>query len=254
MEQFAVRENVISTIRPVADIVPFRRNDIDRSNVNPSAVISDHASRPIKDREQLEQFKKIILSETGKYSLRNYAIFLLGINCGLRCGDVLQIRLQDLWDEEKQEVKSCRILEEKTGKVRNVSFSDTVANDLRDYILTISNRTPYTPLFPSQKKGSHADTDKRRKDNTGCLDRRSYWRILNSVAKLCNLEHIGTHTMRKTFGYNVYTMFDGELIAGKYSALDVTQHMLNHSSSKDTLRYIGIDMEVEEAVYKNMNL
>lgn len=251
MENAVFSVDFNSALRPVGDVVAFPSTN---SGIRKSTVVSDHASRPIKDREQLEMFKEAIFSSTGRYSHRNYAIFLLGINCGLRCGDVLQIRLQDLWDEEGQSVHSCRILEEKTGKIRNISFSDVVAEGLRDYILTMKNRSPYTPLFPSQKKGVHADTDKRRKDNTGCLDRRSYWRILNDVAKLCNIEHVGTHTMRKTFGYNVYTMFEGDLVAGQYSALDVTQHMLNHASSKDTLRYIGIDMEVEEEVYKNMSL
>ncbi len=56
---------------------------------------------------------------------------------------------------------------------------------------------------------------------------------------------VGTHTLRKTFGYHAYqTGVD----------LSVIQQLLNHSSPGTTLAYIGIRREDWDAVYLGLNL
>ena len=213
----------------------------------------DCTARPVKDREVLEQIKEKLLYSSPKYGYRNYAIFLLGINCGLRCGDVLQIRLGDIWDEWRQEVTPLTVLEEKTKKTRrNIRFSETVKEGLKDYILTLEDRVPDMPLFPSRKKVVKVkDTVK---DNTGCLTVKSYWRILHEIAEQIGIEHLSTHSMRKTFGYEVYEKYANSLIAGEYRSIDILQQMFNHSSADITLRYIGITEDVQNQVYEEMDL
>lgn len=212
----------------------------------------DFTARPVKDRETLEEIKQLLM-ESGKYGYRNYAIFLLGINCGLRCGDVLQIRLKDIWDEEKQEVTGLTVLEEKTRKTRkNIQFSEKIKEGLKGYILTLKDRDPESPLFPSRKKVKKKEQGV--KDNTGCLTTDSYNDILKEIRKKIGMEHLSTHSMRKTFGYNVYKRNAGKLIAGEYMAIDIVQQMLNHSSPAVTLRYIGIEEEVQNEIYRDMEL
>lgn len=207
----------------------------------------------IKDKETLLRIKSKLLA-TGKYGYRNYAIFLLGINCGLRCGDILTLRVRDIWDFENKRIKPIVLREEKTGKVHDpITFSKTVADGLTDYILSLKDMDKDAPLFPSQKKESKSpykpNGKLKKKDDTGCLSRNSYYNILREIRNELGIEHLGTHSMRKTFGYDVYQRYEGQLIAGHYSALDVTQRMLNHSSSYSTLQYIGIDDEIMEQVY-----
>ena len=55
-----------------------------------------------------------------------------------------------------------------------------------------------------------------------------------------------THTLRKTFAYHLY------INSGKDVAL--VQKLLNHSSSYVTLRYIGLEAEVQEKAYNELNL
>lgn len=58
-------------------------------------------------------------------------------------------------------------------------------------------------------------------------------------------DQIGTHTLRKTFGYWVYK-------EGK----DITliQKLLNHASPSITLAYIGITQDELDDVYLSLNL
>lgn len=215
--------------------------------------VHTQAAIVIKDKETLNSIKEKLLYSSKKYGLRNYIIFVLGINCGLRCGDLLQIRLQDIWNFNTNTLlPKMYILEEKTHKRRSISFSEEMSDTLTEYILSLKDRTPYTPLFPSQK--TQAKTVNGVKDNTGCLSRKSYWKIMNDVAKALNIEHLATHSMRKTFGHNVMVQYKGQLIGGEFSPLDVLQQLYGHSTSSITLAYTGITEDIHDSIYKNMNL
>jgi integrase len=56
---------------------------------------------------------------------------------------------------------------------------------------------------------------------------------------------IGTHTLRKTFGYHAYQ---------NGSSLELLMDIFNHSSKSQTLRYIGITEEQKKEVYLQSNL
>ena len=56
---------------------------------------------------------------------------------------------------------------------------------------------------------------------------------------------IGTHTLRKTFGYHHYK---------KFKDVALLQKIFNHSSPAITLRYIGIDQEEIDESYNNFIL
>ena len=70
--------------------------------------------------------------------------------------------------------------------------------------------------------------------------------ILKSASEAINLpEKIGTHTMRKTFGYHHYQ---------KFKDVALLQMIFNHSSPQITLRYIGITQDRIDNSYKNFIL
>jgi len=57
---------------------------------------------------------------------------------------------------------------------------------------------------------------------------------MQKTANFLDLDYIGTHTLRKTFGYTYYQ---------KTKDLTALMKILNHSSQSVTLRYIGIEEE-----------
>ncbi|MFN1751427.1 site-specific integrase, partial [Staphylococcus aureus] len=61
------------------------------------------------------------------------------------------------------------------------------------------------------------------------------YRILNHSAKSIGLSEIGTHSMRKTFGYHYYK---------KTKDVALLMDLFNHSSQVVKLRYVGISQEV----------
>ena len=228
-----------------------------------------HKAQPITDKDVLASIKSQLLSSTGRYGLRNYTIFVLALNTGLRMNDILTVRLSDIWDFQTNTILvPFSIKESKTGKYAdNITLSPTIQSTLREYILTMKHCTPDTPLFPSQKQkpkshntttiqslsGDLISTHTPNKNDTGCMERKSYWRILHSVALALGVQ-VSCHTPRKTFARFIYDSYKGSLVENQFTALDLVQQMLRHSSSAITLRYIGITDEIHNAIYSSMEL
>lgn len=255
VKQISMFEN----IHLLSDNVQAKTNDV-QDNIIPFPVpksipVRRQTTSPIKDKNLLEQVKEQLLYSSKKYGYRNYMIFLFAIHTALRMNDVLTIRLQDIWDESALSIKpSCPILESKTHKIADLDFSEELRKELKEYILTIPNRTPYTPLFSSQKKQPKTPTSLSCKDNTGCLSRKSMWKILHEIGIKLNIDHLACHTCRKTAAYHIYQSYKGQLIENQFSALDIVQQILNHSSSNVTLRYIGVTPDITHSVYRNLHL
>lgn len=172
--------------------------------------------QPIRDWYQIIDMKWSLKQWCGE---RDYILFLLGINTGLRVSDLLSIKVKDIRRKKKFMVK-----EGKTEKPRIIHLSN-IYDELNAYIKTLKD-TEW--LFPS-RKGNKSIT------------RIQAYRQLNKAARMIDIEDgIGTHTMRKTFGYWYYKQ-----------TKDVAklQLILNHSHPEITLRYIGItDEEIENSL------
>jgi len=181
---------------------------------------------PIRDRKKLEVMKAILKSK----SLRNYAIFVLGINSGLRVGDLLNLKVCDVFNGQKIKDRIA-IREQKTNKYKNFPLSNTVKKALKEYFDS-ANLSPDDYLFKSEKGGK--------------LSRIQVWRILNGAAKTAGMnEKIGTHTMRKTFGYQAYK---------NGTDIYIIQQMLNHSTPSTTKRYIGLSQDDMDRAYFMLDL
>lgn len=166
--------------------------------------------QPIRSLEKLNDMKWSLKRHCSE---RDYTLFLLGINTGLRVTDLLDLKVKDIKGKKKIMVK-----EGKTDKPRTIQLTN-IYEELNTYIKTL-NGTEW--LFPSRKG------DKS-------ISRIQAYRTLNKAAEMCDIEDgIGTHTMRKTFGYWYYKQ-----------TKDVAklQMILNHSHPEITLRYIGITAE-----------
>lgn len=169
--------------------------------------------QPIRSPEQIQEMKKALL----KYcSYRDYILFTLGINVGLRVGDLLRLKVRDV-----TEGTHISLIEEKTGKVRRFLVNNALKKELNKYVRKYGLQ-PDDYLFKSRK-------------GTEPISTTQAYRVLNKAADMAGVPDIGTHTMRKTYGYWHYK---------RHKNVAVLQEILNHSSPNITMRYIGINQDV----------
>lgn len=177
--------------------------------------------QPIRSLDRIEDMKWSLKKWCGE---RDYMLFLLGINSGLRVGDLLKIKVSEI---QGKQVVSLR--EGKTGKRRTIHLGNIYA-ELNTYINSLEASEW---LFPSRK-------------GDGPITRVQAYRQLNKAAQMVDMpDGIGTHTLRKTFGYWHYKQFKD---------IAELQNILNHAHPQITLRYIGITDEQIESNLKAFRL
>ena len=176
---------------------------------------------PIRDIEKVKKMKSILKRQ----NFRDYLLFYLGINSGLRISDLLKLQVKDVKDKT-----SIRLVEQKTGKNKKIKMNHQLKNAIDDYITGLDDQEY---LFQS------------RKGDNKPISRVQAYRVLKKAAKELGLEHIGTHTLRKTFGYHHYKQ-------NKDVAL--LQRIFNHDSPSTTLEYIGISQEEIDNSYNDFHI
>ena len=175
---------------------------------------------PIRSKQQIKQVEEYL----AKKSKRNRFLFVLGTNSGLRVSDILNLNVSDVRNKTHIEIK-----EQKTNKFKKFPINDKLKKLIQEFI---KNKEDDEPLFLSQKQ-------KR-------LDRSQAYRMLNEACKAVGITvNIGTHSMRKSFGYHHYKQFKD---------IAMLQMIFNHSNPKITLRYIGIEQDEIDNSYKQFVL
>lgn len=175
---------------------------------------------PIRDKNLIDDICTYLKNK----NKRDCILFMCGIYIGLRISDLLPFKVKDL--KRKREVQ---ITEIKTQKVKVFSIPDEFYSILNAYLDT-RNDDEY--IFKS------------RQGNKPISRCRAY-QILREAGEHFGLENIGTHTMRKTFGYWFYKI---------YNDIVSLMKIFNHSSEEITKRYIGIEREELRKKQKNLKL
>lgn len=172
--------------------------------------------QPLRTAEEIKNMREA-LAQTNDAE-RNLLLFNIGINTGLRIGDIVKLRIEDVKGRS-----SIVIREGKTKKPRTV-YLDAIMADIADYL---ADKGDEGWLFPSRKGDKHITTTQA-------------YRILATAGKRCGYDYIGTHTMRKTFGYHYYQ---------RTKDVATLMEIFNHSDQATTKRYIGIrDDEIKESL------
>ncbi len=155
-------------------------------------------------------------------------LFTIGINNGLRIGDILQLKVKQVQGLRPGETLCIR--EQKTGKDNILLINKAVYKAL-DVYLTSAGLEPDDYLFKS-KKGS------------GPITVSAANRLVKSWCKAINLRgNYGTHSLRKTFGY---------IQRIKYGVgFEVLCKRFNHSSPAVTMRYLGIEDKEVNGILMN---
>lgn len=188
---------------------------------------------PIKNRDSLETFKNYYLKV--KPNLRNYTLIILGLNTAFRISDLLRLQWKDVYDINKKQFREHIVLiEQKTDKERVVAMNDTVLQVLSCYYKACQNSEQTSYLFPSAKNKFMSIT------------RTQAYRLVKEAAVYTGLEkHVSCHSLRKTFGYHAWKQ-------GVPPAM--LMNIYNHSSYKITKRYLCIEQDERDNVYRSIQL
>jgi len=171
--------------------------------------------QPLRTAEEIEEMKLAIkrgnkgTPKRPQLAKRDVLIFLIGINTGLRVNDLVALKVGDVKGKAQ-----FVIYEGKTNKRREVNVG-MLQEEIARYT---EGKHPDTYLFPSQKGTKHITTTQ-------------VYRIMDAAADFLGRDDIGTHTMRKTFGYHHYKQFHD---------VAILQEIFNHAAPSITKRYICI--------------
>lgn len=182
--------------------------------------------QPIRDLEKINEIKEKLKSRNE----RDYMMFVIGIYSGLRISDILRLKVKDV-----KNVEFLTIVEKKTENTKKtkiekrIFLNSSLKRELKNYI---QNKTDEEYLIKS------------RNGKNKPISRTKAYLILRNIAAECGLKNIGTHTLRKTFGYHTYE---------RTRDVAVLMKVFNHSSQSVTLRYIGKDQDEMDKVYRNLS-
>ena len=185
--------------------------------------------QPIRDRKKIEAMKHYL---KGK-SIRDYLLFVMGISSALRVSDICTIRLKQIRNG-KSVPDFISLREQKTGKAKLFPISKNLEKAIHEYIKYYNPSNPDEFVFKS-RKGTNTPITRIRA-----------FQIIKDAAKAVGIkDNIGTHSMRKTFGYWAYKEgYDISLLSEAFG----------HSSEQVTRRYIGITQDDVSEIYINLNL
>jgi len=174
---------------------------------------------PIRSKKDIKAITKLLSDNP-----RDRLLFIMGINNGLRVGDLLKLRVSDVRGLKVGDTLTIR--EGKTGKQNVLVINKPVYEALKTY-LDFKKPADEDYLFESRK-------------GKGPLTIQAVNNKVKQWTAAINLKgNYGAHSLRKTWGYFQRTVYGVgfELICKRF----------NHSSPAITMRYLGIeDKEVHD--------
>ncbi|WP_019241554.1 MULTISPECIES: tyrosine-type recombinase/integrase [Bacillus] len=171
------------------------------------------ALRDIKDINAMKKTLK-------KHSERDYVLFVLGINTGLKLTEMLPLQIKDFLNE-KGEFKTFLHLDFKEGINKEVYLNKQVRIAFQHFVKEKQLESE-DYLFASNKTRLP-------------ISRQQAYRIIHDAAVQVGLKgKFGTNSMRKTFGFHAYK---------RGVAISLLQKYFHHSSRAETLKYIGISKD-----------
>jgi integrase len=179
---------------------------------------------PIRDKELIQDIKGYLKHK----NRRNYILFLLGINTGMAIADLLKLKVRDVegWHIVYKRQKTLK----KRRPAQRIKLSNAVKKELREY---------------TKDKPKDEFLFKSRNGKNKPITRAMAYVILREAAEEFGLEAIGTHSMRKTWGYFYYKNFN--------DVADL-QGQMGHADPSYTLRYIGISQDEKDKRRSNLVL
>ena len=186
------------------------------------------------DRITVDPIRKIkdikAISKLTSDNPRDHLLFLMGINNGLRAGDLIKLKVRDV--RYLKVGDTLTIKEGKTGKDNILVVNKTVFKALKNFLEKVQPKDE-DYVFASRKGNGH-------------LQSQAVSKLVKKWTGSINLKgNYGAHTLRKSWGYIQRTVHGVgfEIICKRY----------NHTSPVITMRYLGIeDKEVHNVLMNDI--
>jgi integrase len=175
---------------------------------------------PIRDKSKIKEIRDWLEAR----SKRDWFLFSLGISTGLRISDLRVLKVSDVEDKTHITIK-----EQKTKKRKKILLNESVRKMISEYIKDMSENEY---LFKSRQGNKP-------------LGRNQCGNIISEAGRQVGIENLGTHSMRKSFGYWHYKEFKN---------IAILMTIFNHSSQKVTMKYLGIEQDEMDATLDSFNL
>ncbi|OPG98974.1 site-specific integrase [Chryseobacterium mucoviscidosis] len=182
--------------------------------------------QPIRNTRKLQQLKELLMDKNE----RDYVLLMVGINTGLRISDILPLQVGDVRG------LYIEIIEKKTKKHKRIKINRALREVLDHYI---RGKPDSAYLFSGRSK----------KHKSGLVNEpispSMAYKILNGAAQKLSIPEIGTHSLRKTFGYHFYQ---------REKDIALLMELFNHSEESMTLRYLGIKQDTLDDAFDRFQL
>lgn len=197
---------------------------------NPNHPVKGAAIKvyPVRHLHQIETIKSNISNNP-----RNLCLFTLGINTAYRANELLSITLGQVWHLKKGDVLDLK--QSKTDAYRQITLNGNAVDSIQNWIAHYPlERASDAPLFLSARTGQ-----------TLCVPAVS--RLIKGFCKQANIEgNYGSHTLRKTWGYQ-------QRLQAK-APLYLLMRAFGHSTELQTLEYLCIQPEEIQSLYLGLEL
>ena len=195
-----------------------------------------NTAQPIRNKQDLDKFMNYY--KKTERNPRNQLLLVMGVNTALRISDLLALRWRDVYEAEKHTFRGhISLVEAKTGKTSCIFVNQSVRSALGDYFQDLTAREGQGvcgPEFLFQGR------------NGLPISRVQAYRIIRKAAESCQLSGvISPHSLRKTFGYHAWKQGIPPVLL---------MEIYHHSSFTVTQRYLGIEQDDRDEVFKNICL
>ncbi len=170
-----------------------------------------------------EEVRRVAASFSGRYAVRDRALFVLSCKVGFRISEILSLRIGDVWRFGKVVGRVTVARGNRKGKPcgHTVALNQAARSALAAWIgefATVGLLQPECYLFRSRKGGNRP------------IGRRQALRVLRAAFEACQLTGpLGCHSLRKGFALKVYKTSGHNLLAVK--------KLLGHSRIGTTVKY-----------------
>lgn len=245
------------------------RSQISFAKVDKNPV--QYKADAFRNKEDINKLISFMMSS--KWTKHHAVLFILGINIGCRCGDILTFRVRDVIDEDGNIIDGITLSEQKTGKSRTIYFNDAVKEvlawhikyqelEIDDFIFASkAPRSKYldefifdddgnvTGMSLSSEKYYYVGEQKYQR-RAAPVHRKIASNWIKDAAIKCGIQgHYSSHCMRKTFAH-----FIGIDWTDEYNTLAV-QKALGHAYMETTTEhYLTVDDQELREKWLNLNL
>jgi integrase len=164
--------------------------------------------KAIRNKKEISRLQVALAKHSPRYKI----LFMFGIETGLRVSDILKLKVIDVAHFP------LNVMEKKTKKIRIIKkLSVNLQKEIDDFIINYDLETEDYLFFSSKNaKKKH-------------VSRVQAYRVFKLSSKECDIDNIGTHSMRKTYALEHFR---------KNQNIEMLQQILNHKFIQTTIQYL----------------